>query len=129
LKLLKKRKRPSPDTTTVFWRTSFVCLILTLPLWLLLALKLWPSHNNQLAVLLGALALLGFAWSAINGMLYTILPFLLWYNAQRNEPIVIRYLSRVHQYLTDTKACPPFYIHLLSSIFTIVVFILSPIII
>src|SRR5699024_5476235 len=114
LKLLKKRKRPSPDTTTVFWRTSFVCLILTLPLWLLLALKLWPSHNNQLAVLLGALALLGFAWSAINGMLYTILPFLLWYNAQRNAPIVIRSLPRVHQYLPDTTARPQFYVHLLS---------------
>ncbi|HLR82630.1 MAG TPA: hypothetical protein VK051_05805 [Paenalcaligenes sp.] len=112
LKLLHKRKRPSPDTTTIFWRTSFICLILTLPLWLLLSLDAWPSRMNELTVLLGGLALLGFAWSAINGMLYTILPFLLWYNAQRNSLIVIRSLPRVHQYLPDAIARPQFYVHL-----------------
>src|SRR5690625_1882506 len=111
LYLLYHRKRPKADTTTVFWRTAFCCLIIALAIWILLINNLWPSANNQLAILLGALALLGFAWTAINGMLYTILPFLLWFNAQRNAPIVIRALPRVSRYLPDEKARPQFYAH------------------
>src|SRR5699024_10316510 len=72
----------------------------------------WPARLHGLTVLLGGLALLGFAWSAINGMLYTILPFLLWDNAQRNSLIVIRSLPRVPQYLPDAIARPQFYVHL-----------------
>lgn len=123
LKLLRHRKRPYPDTTTLFWFTAFASLLLCLPVWA--ALTLVPAGNllgasdsatilRLLPVLLGLLAIYGFAWSAINGMLYTILPFLLWYNAQRHAPIVIRALPKVRHYLPDAQARPQFYCHLLS---------------
>ncbi len=122
LKLLHHRKRPKADTTTVFWRCAFSCLILALPMWLILVSGFLPSLHNQFKVILGALALFGFAWSAINGMLYTILPFLFWFNAQRNAPIVIRALPRVSRYLPDEKARPQFYAHCAALVFLLCAF-------
>lgn len=122
LQLLKNRKRPHPDTTTVFWRTAYFSLIAILLLWgggqllplLPSAAALSSSISLKLPLWLGGLALLGFAWSAINGMQYTILPFLLWFNAQRNAPVVIRELPRVRHYLPDAQARPQWYVHGLS---------------
>src|SRR5690625_99236 len=114
LNLLRHRKRPHPDTTTLFWLTAFFCLLFCLLIWTLQSQLRSPDLLRQLPLTLGFLAIFGFAWSAINGMLYTILPFLLWYNAQRNAPIVIRGLPKVREYLSDTKARPQYYLHLLT---------------
>jgi hypothetical protein len=41
-----------------------------------------PLDSDQRALLTGMLVMLGFAMSAINGMLYKIVPFLVWYHLQ-----------------------------------------------
>lgn len=126
LHLLKHRKRAHPDTTTLFLRTALVSTLLCLVVWALYFLLSFNSplplahtiiYLRQLPIALGALVVFGFAWSAINGMLYTILPFLLWYNAQRHAPIVIRALPKVRHYLPDQRARPQYYGHLLALIF------------
>lgn len=104
--LLRKRKRPEPDTTTILWRMALICLMAIVPVWLL--------HIAQIAdfsVLLGVLFIVGFAWSAVNGMLYKIIPFLLWYNTQRNLMVALRVVPKVRHFIPDSHARPQAYVH------------------
>ncbi len=75
LRLQLQRKRPEPDLTLLYWRLGMLCLIAGIALGGgALALGGAPGWL-MLATLL---VLLGFAVSVINGMLYKILPFLVW---------------------------------------------------
>ena len=75
LYLLSKRRRPAPDVTTLYWRLSMASLLACVVLYL------WPGQEpGWRALLLGVLFIAGFAMSAVNGMLYKIVPFLLWYH-------------------------------------------------
>ena len=76
LHLLARRKRPALDTTTLYWRTAMACLLAAQALWL----WPWPSPDNAAPLMLGVLMVYGFALSAVNGMLYKIVPFLVWYH-------------------------------------------------
>lgn len=78
LQLQYKRKRKTTDITLNFWRTGMVMLILASLCWV--AAQLWPEwqHNPRYPLCLGVLFLAGFALSVINGMLYKIVPFLVW---------------------------------------------------
>ncbi|MDH5784456.1 MAG: hypothetical protein OEZ16_02475 [Chromatiales bacterium] len=72
--LQQQRKRRLADVTFDFWRLAMGSLILAVVTWLLGQWFNWP----QLGLVTGVLFLLGFATSAINGMLYKIVPFLVW---------------------------------------------------
>ena len=76
--LLARRTRPQPDATTLFWRLSMASLIGCLLLWLMPERLVGPGRT----LALGALAIVGFLYSAINGMLYKIVPFLVWHHLQ-----------------------------------------------
>jgi hypothetical protein len=79
LQLLRHRRRPKPDATTWFWRASMLSFLLCGALWLLQR----SGDHPQWPLTLGVLFIVGFAWSAINGMLYKIVPFLVWYHLQQ----------------------------------------------
>lgn len=64
-----KRRRRLADTTLMFWRVSMVALIAAM------LLLLAPRHHP---LLVGVLLIVGFAMSAVSGMLYKIVPFLIW---------------------------------------------------
>ncbi|NIV39259.1 MAG: hypothetical protein GWN58_60570 [Anaerolineae bacterium] len=74
LYLQQRRRRRLADVTLDFWRLSMVSLILAALAWLA---NLYSSHV-ALELAVGVLFLLGFAGSAVNGMLYKIVPFLIW---------------------------------------------------
>ncbi|MCC2596661.1 hypothetical protein LKR43_09950 [Pusillimonas sp. MFBS29] len=105
--LLWTRKRPEPDTTTLFWRTAMISLAGCAPVWLLQI-----SGTGDFTVTLGVLFLVGFAWSAINGMLYKIIPFLLWYHLQKDLTIALRVVPKVKQIIPDEIAARQFWPHL-----------------
>jgi hypothetical protein len=71
---LVRRKR-GPDATTCYWFVSLGCLLACLAVYWLM-----NSDDARRPVLLGILFIAGFAASAVNGMLYKIVPFLLWYH-------------------------------------------------
>ena len=78
--LQTRRRRKLPDVTLHFWRLAMGCLLAAIALWLaaqvLPALREWDGYP----MLLGVLMIVGFAISAINGMLYKIVPFLVWFH-------------------------------------------------
>jgi len=74
LLLLLRRKRAA-DASTWYWWLSLACLLASVALFLI------PGRFDK-AVVLGVLFIGGFAMSAVNGMLYKIVPFLLWYHGQ-----------------------------------------------
>lgn len=107
--LLWKRKRPIADATTLFWRLAMLSLAASGLLWLAAMVS-----GADLSAALGVLFIVGFAWSGINGMLYKILPFLLWYHTQKDLKIALRIVPKVKQIIPDTVAIAQFKVHILA---------------
>ncbi len=74
LRLQEQRRRHLADVSLDFWRLAMGSLLLAVLCWLAVQWFHWPP----LELLVGVLFLLGFATSAVNGMLYKIVPFLIW---------------------------------------------------
>ncbi len=108
LYLLAHRKRPKPDATTLFWRTAMASLLAGAALWIIE--KTTGSISHPLT--LGVLFIVGFAYSTINGMLYKIVPFLVWYHLQTTLPGGCRSVPSVKQILPDELAKKQFWLHL-----------------
>ncbi len=76
LGLQQRRRRKVPDVTMDFWRLGLSFLLLAI---LVSGAARAGVISHPLAYLvLGALMIVGFAMSLINGMLYKIIPFLVW---------------------------------------------------
>jgi len=74
LRLQAKRRRKLADVTLDFWRLAMGSLLMAVVVWS--AGRFVPG--TKLELLLGLLFFIGFAVSAVNGMLYKIVPFLIW---------------------------------------------------
>jgi len=107
LGLLHRRKRPSPDATTLFWRTSMTSVICAAPACAIGAMAQRPSAG----VIVGILLLAGGVWSAISGMLYKIIPFLLWYHMQASIDVRSSIVPKVKAVLPDTRARAQYWAH------------------
>jgi len=109
--LLWTRKRPDLEPTTWFWLTAMVSLALAT---LIAAAYPWlagqPARQSA-QMMLGMLLIPGFAVSAVNGMLYKIVPFLLWHNAQRRAPMALPFMPKVRQFITEGDAMRQFAAH------------------
>ncbi len=81
-RLIWKRKRPKSEPTTFFWYTGLASLVAASLLFALAyaypALRASPAYP----LFLGVLFVIGFGYSVVNGMLYKIVPFLVWYHLQ-----------------------------------------------
>jgi len=74
LRVLQKRRRQLPDTTMKFWQLAMSSLIIITLSWTASTL-----FNIELPeFLLPVLMIHGFAMTTINGMMYKILPFIIW---------------------------------------------------
>jgi len=104
LVLQQRRRRRVPDVTLDFWRVGMSSLIGACLAW---GLRVavpgpWPESMD---ILIGVLAMFGFAGSVISGMLYKIMPFLAWFHLQSMcapgtlAPNMKKILPDVHQRL------------------------------
>ncbi|MGZ8320228.1 MAG: permease, partial [Telluria sp.] len=75
--LLTRKKRKDTDATTLYWRLSLASLAASAVLYLMPA-------GEAMALATGIVFVGGFAMGAVNGMLYKIVPFLLWYHMQQD---------------------------------------------
>lgn len=109
--LLWTRKRPKPEPTTWFWHAAMVSLLLAAILGMA---RVWTPGPalHKFEMLLGTLLVPGFAVSAVNGMLYKIVPFLLWHNAQRRAPMALPFIPKVRQFIAEEDALRQFQAHL-----------------
>jgi hypothetical protein len=110
LALLLRRKRPRADPTTLYWRSAMACLLAALALWLGIGLQSDPGNAQPLA--LGVLLLGGVILSAINGMLYKIVPFLCWYHLQELRPASGRRPPGINQFISERRAQWQFALHI-----------------
>lgn len=81
LNLQRRRRRRQIDASLLFWRVSMFSLIAAIALWEA-ANVLPPAWRAQTELSAGLLTIIGFALGAVNGMLYKIVPFLIWFHLQ-----------------------------------------------
>lgn len=86
LHLQRQRKRRVSDITLQFWQAGMVCLLAAISLWLLGQMNEGVADSAAYPLALGMLLILGLALSVIIGMLYKIVPFLIWFHLQSNAP-------------------------------------------
>ena len=76
INLTGKRKRKITDTTLRSWKTALVLLLLSLPFLIFI-----PIIDHETIIFVFAiLFILGFGLTVTTGMLYKILPFLIWFH-------------------------------------------------
>ncbi len=82
LRLQLQRRRKQSDVTLLFWRFGMACLLLALILGF--AEQVMPAWAGAQRVdfMMAFLFIAGFAVSVVNGMLYKIVPFLIWFHLQ-----------------------------------------------
>ncbi len=81
LKLQSQRRRKVADVTLNFFRLGMLSLLLAALFWL--AALLLPAADAQLRLMAAIVFIAGFAMSLIQGMLYKIVPFLVWFHLFR----------------------------------------------
>lgn len=109
LNLLRQRRRPAPEATTHFWRLSMASLIVCGIVYL--------AWRDAQPLLLGVLFIVGCASSAVNGMLYKIVPFLLWYDLQGKAGLDRKSVPSIRELTQDRAAKQQFLLHLAALIF------------
>ena len=86
LRLQQKRRRKVPDITMNFWRIGLFSLLTAAILWLAGQASITLANSTFYALALGILFIIGFALSVIQGMLYKITSFLIWFHLQGKLP-------------------------------------------
>lgn len=111
LYLQSRRRRKISDTTLLFFRTAMLAM-LAIPLsatWF--ALDADAGSDPRAAVWLGMLAIAGVFVSAINGMLYKIVPFVGWLHLQRQCGLGVM-PPTMNQLLAERAMRRQYYAHL-----------------
>ncbi|MDH5184277.1 MAG: hypothetical protein OEX12_10345 [Gammaproteobacteria bacterium] len=110
MRLLKARRRKLPDVTLRFWWLAMISLLV---LSVLMISPLPPSAYITMTILF----IIGFAMSAANGMLYKIIPFLIWLHLNTRLQANGRWQGSVpnmRQVIAEHHGYRQFLLHLLS---------------
>lgn len=82
LRLFANRKRKIKDTTIMFWQTAMFA-ILTALLLLITSVVVSADIRAKVELLMSTIIVFGFVLALITGMLYKIVPFLVWQHLQK----------------------------------------------
>lgn len=112
-----QRRRSIPDTTLLFFRTGMISLLCVS----LLAIAA-PGiiDSEQLKILGGLIFVLGFVVSLIHGMLYKIVPFLIWFHLFRGGSF--HEIPNMKEIIPETWIRRHFWLHL----YTLAAALLAP---
>lgn len=105
LYLLSKSRRKEPDITTWYWLISLASLAVCSILYVAPGID-----EGKRALVLGILFIAGFAMSAVNGMLYKIVPFLLWYHLSA-KGIRREAVPKVNAWIAPRAAKGQYWVH------------------
>ncbi len=119
LHLQIKRLRKIPDVTLNFWRVGAVGLLLSIILWI--TGIIWTELANQpfYPLLLFILFVGGFVLMVIQGMLYKIVPFLVWLHLQNQQLNPLRTVNMIRiphmkQIISPKSAQRQFWVYLIA---------------
>ncbi|MDE2088616.1 MAG: hypothetical protein KGJ12_01200 [Gammaproteobacteria bacterium] len=117
LRLQTQRRRRLPDITLGYWRAGMLSLLFGAALWV----AGWgvPAlcHLPQYGLMLGVAMIVGFAVSVVSGMLYKIVPFLVWLHLQQRLHFSRQRLSAVpnmKQIIPERRARAQFRVQMLA---------------
>lgn len=106
-----RRRRKKPDTGTRYWTLAMASLALAAVLHFM-PLELLFIPADALPLLTGVLVLVGCAMSAVNGMLYKIVPFLVWHHLQQDERLARERVPKMSAVLGESQAARQWRWHL-----------------
>jgi hypothetical protein len=109
--LQSKRRRKLPDMTLNFWRGGMISLLLAIMLWLSAQIVPRLDDTQSYGLLLGMLMIIGFAMSVINGMLYKIVPFLVWFHLQSRRGANGSKVPNVREILPESRTRGQMWLH------------------
>lgn len=111
-----RRRRRLPDVTLWFWRLAMACLLAGALLWAARQFAGGDWGGARYPLLLGVLLIPGFAVSIVSGMLYKILPFLVWLHlqTQADSRAARRRIPNTKEIIPDRHARPQFALHALA---------------
>jgi hypothetical protein len=111
LRLQAQRRRKLPDVSLDFWRGGLLSLLAAIVLWLAAQIVPAIGDRQSYAVLLGMLMIVGFAMSLINGMLYKIVPFLVWFHLQNRRGATGPKVPNVREILPESRSRRQMWLH------------------
>ena len=111
LRLQTKRKRKLSDVSLDYWRGGMLSLLSAIALWF--ASQIVPAIGNlqSYGILLGILMIVGFAMSVINGMLYKIVPFLVWFHLQSRRGANGSTVPNVRMIMPESRTRRQMWVH------------------
>jgi hypothetical protein len=111
LRLQMKRRRKLADIPLAFWRVAMSSILLSAALWL--AGQIFPEFGsgNTYGLLLGFTMIVGFAMTLVNGMLYRIVPFLIWFHLQSQRKAGARNVPNVKAILPERRCRGQMWLH------------------
>lgn len=114
LRLQGERRRKLPDVSLNFWRIGMISLLTAAALWL--AAQFVPVMGTMptYGLLLGVLMIVGFAMSVINGMLYKIVPFLVWFHLQSKRGPNGKQVPNVREIMPESRTRPQMWLHFIA---------------
>jgi len=111
LRLQSQRRRKLPDVTLNFWRGGMISLLLAIGLWIAAQIVPAMGATQSYSLLLGMLMIVGFAMSVINGMLYKIVPFLVWFHLQSRRGANGPKVPNVREILPESRTRRQMWLH------------------
>ncbi|MDX8403950.1 MAG: hypothetical protein R8K54_06035 [Mariprofundaceae bacterium] len=119
LSLQSQRRRRIPDVTLDYWRLGMASVIAATLLWLIrFVLPDDQVLSSALELVIGIVVLVGVLISLIIGMIYKIVPFLLWFHLQGRLDEYVK-LPTMKQILPDQPARRQLHVHIASLLFLI----------
>lgn len=119
LSLQRRRRRRIPDVTLGFWKLGMFSILAAVTLWVIKLLPSAAQIASSLELVIAVVILIGIIFSLITGMLYKIIPFLLWFHLQSRLDEYVK-LPSMKEMLPDRPARRQLHLHMISMLFLIV---------
>ncbi len=116
LSLQSQRRRRIPDVTMDYWKLGMASIIVTVLLWVIRLFLSDQGLVSAMELVIGIIVLVGVLISLIVGMIYKIVPFLLWFHMQSRLDEYVK-LPTMKQILPDQPARRQLHVHTTALLF------------